>query len=51
MMTELIRELTTVKKTSKITSEQVLDWARIVKAQRAQKLLIEATKDSKCIMP
>ena len=37
----------TVKKTSEITSEQVLVWARRAEAQRTQKALIEVTKDNK----
>ena len=32
MMTEIIRELTTIKKTNEITSDQVLCWAKGVKA-------------------
>ena len=32
-MTEIIRELTTVKNISEITSEYVLAWARRVEAQ------------------
>ena len=47
MMTEIIEELTTVEKTSDITSKQALAWVRRVKALRVQKLLIEATKDNK----
>ena len=34
MMMEVIWEFTTEKKTSKITSEQVLVWARKVEVQR-----------------
>ena len=45
MMTEIIRELITVLKTSDLTSEHVLAWVRRVKAQRAQKAFIEATKN------
>ena len=47
MTTEILRELTAIKKTNEITSEQVLSWARRVKVKRAQKALIEATKDRK----
>ena len=41
MMTEIIQELTAVKKPSEISSEQVLAWARRLEA------LMEATKDNK----
>ena len=50
-MTENVCDLTTVKKTSAITSHQVLAWARRVKAQRAQKLFIEATKINRIFIP
>ena len=33
MMTNIIRELTTIKKTDEIPSRQVLCWARIVEVQ------------------
>ena len=46
-MTEMIRELTAIKKTNEITSEQVLPWARRVVVQRTQKALTKATKASK----
>ena len=46
MITE-IRELTTIKKTNEITSEQILGWTKRVQAQRAQKAILEeATKES-----
>ena len=38
MMTEIIRELSVIKKTNEKTSEQVLSWTRRVEEQRAQKL-------------
>ena len=47
MMTEIIRELTAIKKTNKVTSEQVLASARRVETQRVQKALIRTTKESK----
>ena len=47
MMTVIVYKLTAVKKTSKIISKQVLVWPRRVKVQKAQKVLIEATKDNK----
>ena len=47
MMTEIIREQSTIQKTNEITSEQVLSWAIKVEVQRAQKLLTEATIDNK----
>ena len=33
MMTEIIRELTTIKKTNEVTREQILVWTRMVEAQ------------------
>ena len=47
MTTEIIRDLTTVKDTNDITSEQGLARARRVEVQRARKVLIEATIGSK----
>ena len=44
MMTEIIRELTKVKKISEITSKQVLIWVRGVKVQKAQKSIHESAK-------
>ena len=35
MLTEIIRELATIKKANEIASQQVLTWARRVEAQRA----------------
>ena len=46
-MTEIIQKLMTVKKKSEIASEQELAWARRVEVLRPQKVLMEATKDSK----
>ena len=37
MMTQNIRELTVLKKTNEITSEQILNLAKKVKVKRAQK--------------
>ena len=36
MMAETIGDLTTVKKTNEVTSQQVLAWTRRVEAQRAR---------------
>ena len=47
MITEIIRELTTFKKISEVTSKQVLAWARRVEAQRVWKAIIKATKEGK----
>ena len=47
IMTEIIRELTTIEKTNEITSEQILAWTRRVEAQRAQKVLIAVIKENK----
>ena len=44
MMTEVIRELTAVKKTIEITSEHVLVWARRVEVKEHKKLLLEGTR-------
>ena len=48
MMMEKIRELSTIKETNKVTSEQVLCWTKKVEVQRAQKALLEATKEKEC---
>ena len=48
MMTEIIRELTAIKKTNEIPTEKILALARRVEEQRAQKALFEATKKNKC---
>ena len=47
MITQIIRELTAIKRTNEITSEQVLFWSRRVQVQRAQKVYMGATKDNK----
>ena len=47
IITEIMWESSTVKKISKIFSEQVLTQVRRVEAQRAQTALIETTKDNK----
>ena len=47
MITEIIKELITIEKTNEITSKQVLGWTRRVEAQRVQKAVPEATKESK----
>ena len=47
MVTQIIQELTTVKKINEITSEQVVSWAKRVESHRAQKAFMEFTKDYK----
>ena len=47
MMTEIIREWNAIKKTNEITSEQVLCQTIIVKEQGPQKVILDATKESK----
>ena len=47
MMTVIIKELTAITKTNKVTNEQILPCARRHETQRSQKLLTEATKESK----
>ena len=47
MMTEIILELPAVKKTSEITSEKVLVWARRIKVQETQIALMGTTKGNK----
>ena len=50
MMREVIRKLTTVKKTSEITSEQALSYTRRVEVQTAQKELMGPQKTIKNLM-
>ena len=49
-MPEIIRELTVVKKTSEITSEQMLAWVRMVEKQRAQKFSWKPQKTIKSLV-
>ena len=46
-MTEIMQELTAIKKINEAMSKQVLTFTRIAQAKRTQKVLIEATKESK----
>ena len=46
-MMEIIRELTAIKETKKITSDQVQCWAKRVDAQRMHKALLEETEEIK----
>ena len=46
-MIQIITGLAAIKRTNEITSKQSLEWARGVKAKRAQKALIEATKGNR----
>ena len=50
MMSEFIQELTTIKKTSKSTSEQVLILTTRAELKRAQKVFMEAKKTIKSLM-
>ena len=47
MMTEIIEELTTIKKTNEITSNLVLSWTNRVKPQTVQKAILYRTKESR----
>ena len=42
----MINVLTSIKKSNEITSEQVLSWAKSVEVQRAQKPILDITKES-----
>ena len=42
MMTKIRSELTTIKKTTEITGEQVLCWVKIVEAQGVHKAITDA---------
>ena len=45
MMNEIIKELTTLQKTNEVTSNQVLCSARRAEVQRAQKAILDVTKE------
>ena len=47
MMAEIIKDSTTIRKTSDMTSEQVPVWAKRVKAQRTQKAMLMSIQDNK----
>ena len=47
MMTEMIRELATIKKKNEIINELVLSWDRTVKMQRAHTVIIVTANDNK----
>ena len=47
MMTEPIRELTLIKMTNKISSEEELCWVRMAEVQKAQKAVLDVTIESK----
>ena len=47
MLTEIIHELTTVRDTSMITSDQVLAWAMQVKAWWSQTAVLDSLKETK----
>ena len=51
MMKEIIWQLTEVKKTSEITSEHLLAWARRVEEWRAQKALMESIRTVNNLIP
>ena len=44
---EIIEELTTLKDTSEVSSEQVLVWAQRVIAQGIKKKVLDSTRDMK----
>ena len=50
MITEIIWNLSAIKKTNQITSEQVLAWTRCEEAQWVKKALIKATKRIKILI-
>ena len=50
MMTKIIGELTTIKKTNGITSEQVLHWAERLEAERPQRPHLNHPKKTKNLM-
>ena len=41
MTFEIMKELTTIKKTSQVTSEQVLAWANRVEVETLQKAMLD----------
>ena len=43
-MTEIIKELTTIKKTNEIISDQVLNWVNIAEVQKVQKAILYKLK-------
>ena len=47
MLAEIIRELTKAEESADMTSEQVLDWAKRVGAQRAQSAVMDSLTKSK----
>ena len=46
-MTEIVKELTTIKNTSKIESVQVFIWAKKVEAHRSQTVMLKSIRDKK----
>ena len=47
MMTEIMRELSGTKETNKASNEQVLCWAKRLEVKTVQKVLFEASKETK----
>ena len=47
MLAEIMRELPKAKEKLDITSEQVLGWANIVEAQRAQSAVMDSLTETK----
>ena len=45
-ITEINKRANCDKKTNKVTREQVLSWTNRVKVQRAQKTILDVTKDN-----
>ena len=47
MMTEIIRKVAVINRTSDITNEQVLSWPKTVEAHRPQNAILDTTKKSR----
>ena len=47
MLAEIIKELTQTDENTHVTSEQVLAWAKMIKAQRAQSVVINSLSEVK----
>ena len=47
MLAEIIKELTKTEKSKAVTSEQVLAWAKILEAQKAQSIIINGLNKTK----
>ena len=47
MASQIIKELTAIKNTNKVTNEQVLLWAEQKEAQRSLEAVLDSLKDNK----